>query len=263
MKFWWYNWIKDHCSVHHDSKVQSGLVKPRSVGSRDQNRGLNGPWLNFTHLLNHFASIPLLCFTLYLRYQYFFKGLPIQTSLKTYISWISHSCQASSHQYLQITFIFFHFFLNFCWTMTAILPLVPKYSSRGHHLWEHFEHPHSYVTLFSVCECNLVPVRLYSYILPCLFAMCDRSLKPIAKTFENESSHRGSIMPPQLNPNRKVMIWGITGPDCSIFGHEVLLTFDLRMFKLNYWNFFQITFLETNLIKFNTESSACRLTQCV
>ena len=41
-----------------------------------------------------------------------------------------HHFQASSHHYLQIISTF-SFFIKFCWTMTAILSLVPKYSQGG------------------------------------------------------------------------------------------------------------------------------------
>ena len=66
-----------------------------------------------------------------------------------------------------------------------------------------------------MCYCDLVPFRLYSYVLPWLFAMCDRSLKPVAKTFENESSNHRSIMPLRLNPNCDLMIRRIMVPDCN------------------------------------------------
>ena len=66
--------------------VQSGPDNSRVTGSMLPTHDLNGPRLTFTSLSNHFASIHLLSPMSYLRFQYVVKGLPAQTSLKTYIS---------------------------------------------------------------------------------------------------------------------------------------------------------------------------------
>ena len=54
--------------------------------------------------------------------------------------------------------------------------------------------------------------------------MCDRSLKPLCTKMFDESSNRGSIMPPRFNWTRHLMIRSITGPNCIyIFRHQLLV----------------------------------------
>ena len=109
--------------------------------------------------------------------------------------------QASSHQYLQIKYIFF---FKFCCTMTAILPLVPKYFPGGAMT----------AISFSTYDHDLAPFHLYSYVLPWLFATYDCGLKPHHTEMFDKSSNRSSIMPPRL-PNCNLTIHGITGSDCT------------------------------------------------
>ena len=112
-----------------------------------------------------------------------------------------HSFQASFHQYLHIQYIFFIFF-QVLLNDDSHFALVPKYFTWGRFV----------VTSFSTYDHNMLPFCLYSYVLPPLFTMCDCGLKPHhTKTFE-ESSNRGSTMPPRLNQNRELMICGIVVP---------------------------------------------------
>ena len=89
---------------------QWGTVKLWSVGSKGHCHGLNG--LRFTQLSNPFASIPLYC-------PHRIHGIS-NFQLSTCPDFIeniyflnSNSFQASSHQYLQITYIL-NFFFKFC-----------------------------------------------------------------------------------------------------------------------------------------------------
>ena len=66
-------------------ELQWGLIKPRSVGSRDQNCSLNGPRIRFHPTHEPFCqNTPIIAHVVY-AISVIFKGLPAQTSLETYI----------------------------------------------------------------------------------------------------------------------------------------------------------------------------------
>ena len=183
------------------------------MGSRDQNRGLSGPRLNFTLLSNCFAIYPNyhprhICETV------IFQGSTCPAFIENIYFLNSHSFQASSHQYLQIKYIYF---VNFLWMMTTILPLVPKNFSRGHHVWERFER------LLQLCRLIFnvwMQFGTISFVFLC-FATTAR------KVWSRFEAHRQdiwklvkqprSIMAPWLNPKSKLTIRGIIGPECTFF----------------------------------------------
>ena len=168
---------------------------------RDQNRGLNGPWLNLTLVSNGFASVPLFIVHVVSGISVIFQGFTHPDFIEIIYLLNSHSFRASSHA----DYMFFSFFSSFCWLMTTVLPLVPKYCP-GRAMT---------ATSFSTYDHNLAPFCLYSYVLPWLFAMCDCGLKLHSNKTFDESSNRRSIMPPWLNPNHKLMIHGITVSKCT------------------------------------------------
>ena len=180
-------------------KIQWGPLKPRSVGSRDQTRGLYGPWLNFTLIL--------------LVYPYY-HPCPIcdisnfSSVYLTRLHWkhIFPKFVSFSGKFLSIigSYIYlFHFFSNICCPMTAILPLVSKYSPGGTVLqrplfqrtltiWRHF----ICYCLVSGHDCSQREITVWS-----------------SKKFQS-SKHR-SIILPRLNRTRELTIHGIMGLHCT------------------------------------------------
>ena len=79
-------------------KVQWSTVKPRSVGSRDQDHSLNGPRLNFTLLSNYFPTIPTITHVVCM-VSVIFQGSTCSDFLENIHFLNLHSFQAISHQY--------------------------------------------------------------------------------------------------------------------------------------------------------------------
>ena len=122
----------------------------------------------------------------------------------------------------KLNILFFIFFFNFCWTMIPTLTLVHNISHQGaSQMSPHF-------------QCMIAIWRHFiCFLMPCHECL-QRVIvvwSPIAKTFD-KSSDRGSIMPPQLNPNRKLAICGMTMSDCTTTPTVVTVLSTYRSFSL-------------------------------